>query len=766
MLRFPPALSHNSLVFLVLLLGIPSLCPGEIFTIDEDFSNTSRRDSLLTSAFWDTDGLNIHLYSQTLFARGSLNTTSAYSSVYGSSHLFLADGAAGLRSVDLNDPDLPVSADLVPCSDQARGVALAGDYAFVAAGSAGLQVIDISTPTAMTDQGYFDNGGDLNYLNAVAISQSGLFLAESGVGLAVFDISTPTSPSFVRHIDTGTWARDVCVSGNLLLVADDGFAIFDLSDPLDPAELSHTSVTGTALRISVTGSRAFVACGNSGLQIFDISDPANPLALGTVDLWDSCQHAVATTTADTVFVAASSEGFSLVEVSNPAEPEILGSYDTVAPAVHVLPHGDLIHLASSADGLKIFQLDPDGLDPLKNQAQSINLNDSGDPVSRILLSAAVNDSVAFELTADGGTTWHLAESGAGWFEFPTPGSDIRWRASLFETETSPTSGPACYNLSISMDRLASHATISAVADVADDAGLQVRLSWLASRHDTAGGEYEVTEYSLYRRFAANQLKATDPTTPYPPGQWDFITTIPADRETEYSTVVPTLADSTSSGIAWSVYFVRTRTTTSGVFFDSLPDSGYSVNNLRPAPPTGFLVDYSPSPGTQLSWNPTTDPNFAHFRVYRSLLPDTPTGPATLYAVTTETEFFDDTETYYYYQLTQVTLEGFESLPAGQLSAAPDNPPKVIQLANSPNPFNPRTTLSFLVTQDQIPLDLTIFDARGRKIRSLLGQTLPLGWHRITWDGRDQRGRACASGIYHARLAQNRNQSIIKMTLVR
>ena len=750
---------------------MPGISVGEILTIDEDFSTTARRDDSMTTALWDTLALKVHLPSQILFTRGSLNTTSAYASARSADHLFLADGVTGLRSINMTDPDLPVEAGIIACTDAAKSVAISGDHAFVAAGTSGLQVIDISNPAAMIDGGYFDNEGDLQYVSAVAISGSTLYLAESGSGVAVFDIADPAQPVFVRHLSTGSWAMDVFTSGNQLFVVDSGLKIYDLSDPQDPAELSFTVVNGTALRVTTSSTRAFVASGSSGLEIFDISDLTDPQSIGSISIWGSCKHAAATASGDTVFVAAGDMGLYVLDATDPLEIEILDSVDTINNALHILYSNDLIQMCTSSDGLKIYEINPGGLDPLKNQAQSINLNDNDDPVSKIRLSAAVSDSIHFMVTANGGSTWHDIESGEGWLELPETGTDVRWRATLFETESSPADGPAIGSISISMDRLSSNAEISSVSDVPGDSGLQVRLSWSASRHDAAGADYQVTEYSIYRRYDADAgaaaNKTSQPSLPYPPGQWDFVTTIPADMESQYAAVVPTLADSNYSGINWAVYFVRTRTTETGVFFDSLPDSGYSVNNLQPQPPTGLVVDYSPPAGTQLNWDPTSEPRFAHFRIYRSLEPNTPIQPGTLWTITTDTEFFDETTIQYFYQLTVMTLDGQESDPTEvNLSSVFHQFSKLELLPNTPNPFNPLTELSFLVSGGTESVSLVIFDARGRKIRMLLAQPLPEGWHSVTWNGRDDAGRACASGLYHAQLRQGTLRRVMKMTLVR
>ena len=59
----------------------------------------------------------------------------------------------------------------------------------------------------------------------------------------------------------------------------------------------------------------------------------------------------------------------------------------------------------------------------------------------------------------------------------------------------------------------------------------------------------------------------------------------------YAIDAPTLADSTiSDGMHYSTFFVRARTATPGEYFDSLPDSGYSVDNLAPAVPENFRFE--------------------------------------------------------------------------------------------------------------------------------------------------------------------------------
>ena len=47
--------------------------------------------------------------------------------------------------------------------------------------------------------------------------------------------------------------------------------------------------------------------------------------------------------------------------------------------------------------------------------------------------------------------------------------------------------------------------------------------------------------------------------------------------------------------------------------------------------------------------------------------------------------------------------------------------------------------------------LSIYNARGQVVRQLIDAHAPTGYHEVIWDGRDDRGRVLASGLYFYRL---------------
>lgn len=96
---------------------------------------------------------------------------------------------------------------------------------------------------------------------------------------------------------------------------------------------------------------------------------------------------------------------------------------------------------------------------------------------------------------------------------------------------------------------------------------------------------------------------------------------------------------------------------------------------------------------------------------------------------------------------------------------PGIPLEFTLLQNYPNPFNPSTTIRYYLEQPG-PVTLTIYDAAGRQVRSLVAETQVSGWHRVSWDGRIDAGRLAPSGAYVYRLATAEQTLSRKLLLLR
>jgi plastocyanin len=82
----------------------------------------------------------------------------------------------------------------------------------------------------------------------------------------------------------------------------------------------------------------------------------------------------------------------------------------------------------------------------------------------------------------------------------------------------------------------------------------------------------------------------------------------------------------------------------------------------------------------------------------------------------------------------------------------------------PNPFNPRTTISFELPASQHLL-LGIFDPAGRLVATLVDGELPAGMHAIPWDGRADSGLDAPSGIYYARGLSSSGEETARLILI-
>jgi hypothetical protein len=100
--------------------------------------------------------------------------------------------------------------------------------------------------------------------------------------------------------------------------------------------------------------------------------------------------------------------------------------------------------------------------------------------------------------------------------------------------------------------------------------------------------------------------------------------------------------------------------------------------------------------------------------------------------------------------------------------ASDAPPAIGRWTlaqNTPNPFNPRTEIGFEAPAAGGAVALRIFDVGGRTVRTLHAATR-FGHNTLVWDGADDAGRACASGVYLYRLDARHFSATRRMVLVR
>jgi hypothetical protein len=224
------------------------------------------------------------------------------------------------------------------------------------------------------------------------------------------------------------------------------------------------------------------------------------------------------------------------------------------------------------------------------------------------------------------------------------------------------------------------------------------------------------------------------------------------------------------------YSIPLRDSLGGHLCTDVTFTAYAIDTIPPPVPTGFEVAFNTGSGNELLWDSLAVSDLGYYNVYRSdkpglVQPDTlDTDWAVVYS-TLDTFWTDSSPDAwrYRYRLSAVDHVSNESDFAYPETVTGDDTPQVPEqftlYQNIPNPFNPVTTILFDVPRRTMA-NLAVYDVQGRLVRVLVDGPVDAGQKSVSWDGRNSRGTAVASGIYFYRLATPEFGEARKMILLR
>jgi len=115
--------------------------------------------------------------------------------------------------------------------------------------------------------------------------------------------------------------------------------------------------------------------------------------------------------------------------------------------------------------------------------------------------------------------------------------------------------------------------------------------------------------------------------------------------------------------------------------------------------------------------------------------------------------------------TNVNVIAVQAQPVGGGVGAPLTIAGVAGLEARPNPFRPLTRIRYSLDRDA-PVRLVVVDVSGRVVRRLDQGPQTAGAHETSWNGRDDRGRPAAAGVYFLRLEAGAERSTRSVVLMR
>ena len=355
------------------------------------------------------------------------------------------------------------------------------------------------------------------------------------------------------------------------------------------------------------------------------------------------------------------------------------------------------------------------------------------------------------------------------------------------------------NLDIYAQRMGRHGywgdpapVIASIEDVPGDQGGQVRVSFMPSRLDS-WPDPEITYYSIWRslspaavhalRHTVVQLTTIGDARPEligraycssASGDWELVGAMEAHLWAQYGYTSATLRDSTGVDPGWEYYCVSAHGSEPFVFWDSAPDSGYSVDNLSPCVPQGLAGQFREECRVFLHWNQNAEGDLSHYAIYRGAEPAFRPDEGNRIGTTVDTSFVDGSYCYggeWYYKVSALDLHenesGFAVLTPSDITGAREVERRYgnTLYQNVPNPFASSTWIAFS-TERETSVLIEVFDAKGRLIRVLADDVRCPDLHVVNWDGRDASGRPVAAGTYFYRLNVAGWSGVKKMTVAR
>jgi hypothetical protein len=708
-------------------------------------------------------------------------------------YAYVSDMYQGLRIFDISAPGSPAGAGSFSLNTwikgRARHVEVAGRYAYIAYEDSGVVVVDVSDPMNPTWAGSYISSGGAHDLN---IEGDYLYVGDGSAFFQVLDISDPANPSYVGSYDPAPGSVvGIDVDGNIACAVDnilDEMVILDISNPASPTVMSTYTPLGGPLEVDINGDYAFVADYNLGILAIDITDPAAPVLLDSITTPGHPYDIVVD--GDYAVVADQSAGVTILDVSDPTNLAIDETLD-IGICHGLTLAGDYIYAADQHPGLAEIKMYDRHFDVHRNTARSLAFYESSDQALKVRLATTQSDWVGWWVSGDMGIFWTYVEPAGGWYSVSAPGTTLHWLSIHVPFYTGV--NPSCSDLTV--EWLYEHALIDSIVDIPADQGGRVRIYFTRSGWDFGEGELPITTYNIWRRIDSPgltvMLRAARPESEaalrselgvpmlahdgraylmneggmvcsgFPPGVWEVLGSFAAVQQDQYIYPAATLVDSTVAGVEYSVYCISAHTAMPSVWYVSPPDSGYSIDNIAPAPPPNLRMESS----VDVAWDMVPDEDFQYYTVYGTDSPEFGDDPV-LIDFTIDLGLDVSGNIYSYYHVTATDYAGNEGSPStveNTFTGLPSgkNLPKVFALSRiKPNPFTDKTEVAFDLPVP-VHVSLKVFDAAGRLVKILVEADTPAGHHSVSWSA-----KGVSAGVYFVKIEAADFKATCKVLLTR
>ena len=180
-----------------------------------------------------------------------------------------------------------------------------------------------------------------------------LYLGNNLGGLLIGKVGGDGSIEWISQVQTKE-ARDVAISGDVLIVADGkfGLKLFDVQDPANPRRIGAHSSYFFQSAIVVHNNIAYVAGGIGGAEVVDISNPRLPKLIWRRELSEVRGVHVDD---EYLYLSDGNDGFRIYSLKE-REPEEVSLLDTPGWNCDCFVIGDMAYLADGGHGIKVADI--------------------------------------------------------------------------------------------------------------------------------------------------------------------------------------------------------------------------------------------------------------------------------------------------------------------------------------------------------------------------------------------------------------------------
>ena len=256
-----------------------------------------------------------------------------------------------LVAIDLSDPLEPVARGIYEPVVDMENFVIKGNKAYCACFQAGLRVVELSDPDNLHELGWVGYSGRL-----CDIARSGDYaLTLEDMGLRVIDISDPTAPELAGFLEIEQAYDIEMLSEDIAIVktyAAENLITVDLSNPLAPCILGVGISEHMPSSDMTLWGNTVVLGGRNVIHFLDVSDPSEIVPLPNMACQSNSQRYVVWND----YLIHSNSGTNVYEVLEQVEDEILQvtSFNAQYP-VRLRLAGDMLY-SSNSNGIRVMDL--------------------------------------------------------------------------------------------------------------------------------------------------------------------------------------------------------------------------------------------------------------------------------------------------------------------------------------------------------------------------------------------------------------------------